>query len=295
MEVSSRHLRAFVTVAKAMNFTRAAETLGISQPALSATIQQLEDILAARLFDRAGRRMRLTEVGRLYLGIAQRLLYELDSSLGVVRDLVEKRIGKLHIAALPSAASEIVAPALAQFSRTYPQIQLTVRDALNAEVIERVRRGEVDMGFGIPEGDSPALDVATILQDRFVAVLPAGHPLTQQAAVPWAALRGLPLVQVALGSNTRRVVDRLLGGADRGTGGRIEAQIVSTAVGLVANGLGISVLSELSTAPFAKLRVVETRPLIDPEVSRPLSLITRKGQTLSPAAEAFRNQLLGPA
>ena len=295
MEVSSRHLRAFVTVAEAMNFTRAAETLGISQPALSATIQQLEDILAARLFDRAGRRMRLTEVGRLYLGIAQRLLYELDSSLGVVRDLVEKRIGKLHVAALPSAASEIVAPALAQFSQTYPQIQLTVRDALNAEVIERVRRGEVDMGFGIPEGDSPALEVATILQDRFVAVLPIGHPLTRQAAVPWAALRGLPLVQVAPGSNTRRVVDRLLGGADRGTGGRIEAQIVSTAVGLVANGLGVSVLSELSTVPFAKLRVVETRPLIDPEVSRPLSLITRKGQTLSPAAEAFRNQLLGSA
>ena len=292
MDISARHLRAFLAVSEALNFTRAAEEVGVSQPALSATIQQLEQMLGARLFDRAGRRVALTEMGALYRGIARRLLSEIEASRGIVRDFVEKRKGRLNVAALPSAAAAFVAPELKRYRRTYPSVQLTVSDGTNDEILELVRRGEVDMGFGICEPDDRDFDVTVVLHDRFVAVVPPDHALARKYTLQWRDLVGHPFIRVAKGSNTRRIVDDTFARIGHALDSAITTNIVPTAVGLVAHGLGVTVLSDLSTAPFAKLGVVATRPLDAPQVSRPIGLITRAGRSLAPAAEAFRHQVL---
>ena len=117
INLSARHLRAFIAVANVQNFTKAAQKLNLSQPSLSATIRQLEDMLGARLFERHTKLVRLTIIGESYLGVAQRLLSEMDSSAEVVRDLLEKRKGNLHIASLPSVAAGILARELSRFPR----------------------------------------------------------------------------------------------------------------------------------------------------------------------------------
>lgn len=291
MDISTRHLRAFTTVADVLNFTRAAESLGVSQPALSATIRQLEGLMGAPLFDRAGRRVRLTKAGMLYLGNARRLLEDMERSTGAIRDFVEKRTGRIDLAALPSAAFELVAPALHRFNADYPHVKLVIRDALNDEVLELVRRGEVDLGFGIvlePERD---LDTAILYRDRFVAAVPAQSALAAAPTVAWSDLGAVPIIHVAKGSNTRSVTDSVLArlGIARTSG--VEAQIVSTAIGLVANGLGVAVLSELSCKPFIHMQSVAIRPLVEPEVDRPICMVSRAGRHLSPAAAAFAELL----
>lgn len=207
MNISTRQLRSYVTVARELHFTRAANLLGISQPALSATIHQLEETVGAPLFDRTGRRVHLTQMGAEFLNSATRLLEDMEQSVASLRDLVEKRTGFVKVAALPSAVYRILAPALGEFHQHYPQIKLTVRDSLNDDILQAVRRGDVDFGIAVPPDDSNELAEIRLLDDQFVIAMHRSHALAKKENIQWSDLRGFPIVHVARGSNVRKEVE----------------------------------------------------------------------------------------
>ena len=144
MNLSTRQLRAFLALAEQRSFTRAAEQCHLSQPAFSALIRSLEDALGARLFDRDTRSVQVTPEGRLLEDAARRLLSDVDSLLANLNDHVQRRKGRVSVAALPSLAAGWLPQLFAEFRRLYPGIALNLIDTLSDNCLELVRAGKVD-------------------------------------------------------------------------------------------------------------------------------------------------------
>ena len=135
--VSLRHVRAFVEVGELGSFTAAADTLAISQPALTTTINQLERLLGVTLFMRTTRRVELTDVGNEFLPVARRLVSDYDSAINAVHEAGQRRDGQVKIAVLPSLAITILPRAIELFAEKQPQIKVQVRDD-NAKGVHRL-------------------------------------------------------------------------------------------------------------------------------------------------------------
>lgn len=292
INLATRHLRAFLAVAEARSFTRAAETLNQSQPSLSATIRQLEDMLGAPLFERNTRHVQLTGIGESYRGVAQRLLSEMQASTDVVRDLLEKRTGNIHVAALPSVAAFYLAKALQVFRARYPNIGISVNDDFNDTLLKLVRRGDVDLGFVHLTEEVPDLDATLLFEEPYVLVCASDHDLAQRRTVNWADLADRAFINVSQGSSTQYTVQRAF--AENGIVMRsaIETNYVSTAIGLVSQGLGVTAMPDHAFRHLAGRENLITRPLVSPSICQRIHLATRKNRLLSPAADAFRAQVL---
>lgn len=168
-------LRVFAVVAEHEHYTRAAEALGISQPALSVHVRDLERQLGLALFERAGRNIRLTEAGRLVHGYARRILalaVELDEAADDLRGL---RAGSLRLGASTTVGEYLLPEVLAAFRRRHPGVAVTVEIGNTRRIADRLRHGELHLGLlGEPLGD-PGLDCAPFRDDELVLIVPPGH------------------------------------------------------------------------------------------------------------------------
>ena len=287
MNVSLRQLRAFLAVAKLRHFRRAAESLHLTQPAVSRHIADLEAELDVRLFDRNTREVVPTEAGRYLQSAVERVLEELESVLAHVHSEGERRHGKVRVAAAPTLSAGLMPQCIAACARDYPELTVQLHDQVQTLVLDSVRGGEVDFGLAIEPADSETFDSETILHDPFVLVCRRDHPLAKLAAVPWKKLRGEPLVLLDPTSGSRRLIDYQLATH------QIEADVVQqaghthTAFRMVEAGLGISVTPNLSL-PASDLLVV--RPLM-PVARRAITLIRRRHRSLSPIAELVWAQI----
>ena len=292
INLSTRHLRAFLAVAEVRSFTRASETLNQSQPSLSATIRQLEHMLGAALFERSTRHVQLTGIGESYRGVAQRLLSEMEASTDLVRELLEKRTGHIHVAALPSVAASYLATELRKFRTLYPNIGISVNDDFNDTLLRLVRRGDVDLGFVHLTEEAPDLDATLLFEEPYVLVCAQDHPLAGAGDIDWADLARHAFINVSRGSSTQDTVQHAF--AENGIVMRsaIETNYVSTAIGLVSQGLGVTAMPEHAFRQLARREDLITRQLRCPSTSQRIHLAVRKGRLLSPAAEAFKAQVL---
>jgi DNA-binding transcriptional LysR family regulator len=176
-ELSTRQLRAFLTLADSASFTRAAAACHLSQPAFSALIRGLEEQVGLRLFDRSTRHVVLTPEGAALRPRAQRLLEEFESALEGLRELAARERGRVAVALLPSLAAGWLPQVLAGFRAKWPGITLSVADVLSEPCIERVQRGEADLALAAVRADTPELQAQPFCTDGFHLVLPAGHRL----------------------------------------------------------------------------------------------------------------------
>ena len=281
MNISLRQLRAFLAVARLQHFRRAAESVHLTQPAVSRHIAELEGELGVRLFDRNTREVTPTEAGR-YLQVAlERVLEELEGVLEHVHSESERRHGKVRVAAVPTLSAGLMPQCVAGCLRRYPQLTVQLHDQSQVAVLDSVRDGEVDFGVAIEPAESGAFECETILHDPFVLVCHRTHPLARLAAVPWKKLHGMPLILLDHTSGSRRLIDRQLASL------QIEADVVQqtghpyTAFRMVEECLGVTITPRLSL-PLSDELVV--RPLT-PGVTRAITLIRRRHRSLSPVAE----------
>ena len=152
-DLSTRQLRAFLALADRNHFTRAAEACHLSQPAFSALIQALEQAVGTRLFDRSTRSVQLTPEGRLFEPSARRLLAGVAEALQDLGDQVERRRGRVHIAALPSLAAGWLPALFAEFRAAWPGVELALSDQLSDACVDLVRGGQAD--FALAAGGTP--------------------------------------------------------------------------------------------------------------------------------------------
>jgi len=290
MNISIRQLQAFAAVARLGSFTKAASALHTTQPALSVQIGQLEDSLGLRLFDRSTRSVAITPVGRELLPRAERALAEVAALTESARGLGVRKIGRVTVAALPSVASSLLPEAIAAFGERWPGIAVALRDALSAPVIDMVRNGEVDFAIGGEPPPEQGLDFTLLGSDEMVAVTRVDHPLGKARRITLEMVAGHPLILMSRGSSVRRLVDEAL--AERGCLVQPvqEPVYMSTAVAMVRAGLGVALLpssaSELRGATDLVGHHIAHRGM-----SRPVGILTKRGQTLSPAAVEFEKTL----
>ena len=272
-------LRAFVAVIDLEGFHRAAETLNLSQSALSRRIQRLEAAVGAALLERTTRRVALTTAGRELLPLVRRMLDEFDSSLFAMREVGRQRGGQITLACVPTAAFYFLPSVIARFNEQYPNIRFRILDLSANEGLESVARGEVEFGINLLGASDPELTFEPLIEDPFVLACRRDHPLANRDLLTWSDLEGQPLVAALVRAGVR-------------LSWSYEVTHLSTSLGLVEAGLGISVLPKLAT-PQADHPIIVTRPIQNPEVSRTIGVVRRRGGRLAPAAERFLEMLLG--
>lgn len=277
-------LRAFIAVAELASFRAAAEAIHLSQPALSRRIDKLEGALGVRLFDRDTRNVELTAVGRDFARKARSLLDELEEMLLGVRDVAANRWGQVTLACIPSTAHYFLPSVLGQYHRRFPRIRVRVIDEGANEVLSAVAHGEAELGLDITGSDEPTLEFEPLLTEAFVAACPRDHPLARRNTVTWAELGRYDFMTVDKASGNRLVMDLALASKRDRPQACFETRHVSTLVAFVEAGLGVAAVPALSMPRKGHAALVSVR-IVEPEVTRTVGLIKRRGRSLSPAAE----------
>ncbi|HEU5296253.1 MAG TPA: LysR substrate-binding domain-containing protein, partial [Burkholderiaceae bacterium] len=273
INLTTRELNAFLTLAELRNFTRAAARCHLSQPAFSALVRALEGSLGARLFDRTTRSVELTAEGRVLIEPAQRLLRDAEAALADVRDHAARRRGRVAIALLPSLAAGWLPPLLAKFHRTYPGIEIDVADVLSDACIERVRAGSADFALASTRTATPELHTEEFCRDAFHLVCPRDHALARRRGrIELKDLAPYPIVQLARSSSVRQYVETAIYPTQLRT--MIELDQLSTVAGMVRAGLGITIVPSLTLFHFADPQLA-TRPLHAPALVRRVYVVRR--------------------
>ena len=286
MNINFRQLRAFATIGRLGSFTKAADALHATQPALSAQIRELEEALGVRLFDRSTRSVTLTQAGADLLPVVDNVLGDLGSVVARARDVARRNTGRVTIAALPSLAATLMPLTVAQMRAQHPGITVVIKDALAERIIGLIRADEVDLALSSAPPVDPQLAFTPLLTDRMVAVLPAGHPLANARSVALAGLLASPIVLMDRDSSVRRIVDGACASIGRLAEPAYEAAYMSTAIGLVRAGLGATLLPSSASELRAASDLV-IRDLDQPRIERELGIVKQRRRAYSPAADAL--------
>lgn len=283
MNVTLRQLRVFQSVALTRNFSRTGEAIGLTQPAVSRAILELEQQMGLRLLDRTTREVALTEAGRSLAARLDRVLDELDATLGDIAGLADADGGKVRVASSPTLSAYLMPPCIAACAREAPRVRFLLLDRIQQDVLESVRGGEVDFGVVVEPPEVDDLHCEVILHDPFVLVTPEKHRLARHASVRWKALDGAALVLLDASSGSRRYVDDAL--ARHGAHCKVEQELAhpTTVFQMVEAGIGLTVMPRLAVPPGG-LHGLVVRPLL-PRLERTVMLVRRHDRALSPVAE----------
>lgn len=283
--ISTRLLHAFVALEETRHFTRAAERCHTSQPAFSAMIRKLEDAAGARLFERDTRNVTLTPEGELFAEVARTLIADIEAAFDDMADYVARRRGRVSIAALPSLAARALPAVIAEYRRLYPGVAVSLHDALSDQCLSLLRQRKADLVLTAPGADMLEFASRVLGSDPFYLVCRRDHPLANKRRIRPLELAGQEIVHLAPSSSVRQHVDVLLRDVGAVHAG-FEVEHLATVAGLVEQGLGVSLVPELTLFQFRQLDLAAI-PLVPQEQTRPILLVQRKDQALSIAAQAM--------
>ncbi|WP_159282013.1 LysR family transcriptional regulator [Rahnella variigena] len=285
MNYSLRQLRVFVAVSRYGSFSRAGESIGLSQSAVSHSMKELEAEMGVRLLDRTTREVALTDAGLRLANRVEPLLDELHAMLLDTRSFGTQHNGRVRIASSQTISAQLMPQCIASGALQYPDIRVILRDQAQQLVLNSVRNAEVDFGIVIDPGENTDLDCEPILHEPFLMMCREDHPLAALPEVKWQALNGQKLVLQDYASGSRILIDGALKAQ------KVKAEIVqeighpATLFPMVEAGIGISVIPALALpGPEGSKLVVKS---LVPEINRVLMLVKRKNRSLSPAAQAI--------
>ena len=284
-------LRVFSAVMELGNFHRAAEVLNMSQPSLSRRVKKLEQTLGAELFERSTRSVVPTAAGRELVPLVRRLLDEFDTSLFSFRGSGPERGGLMSIACIPTAAFYFLPAVIRRFRKVYPRYRFRILDLPANDGLVSVSRGEVEFGINLMGASEPDLDFMPLKEDPFVLAARRDSPIAQKRSVTWRDLKPYPLITVFRSSGNRLLMDAALSKHNISLDWAYEVTHLSTSLGLVEAGLGISVLPRMAT-PLSDHPILVTRPVEHPKISRTIGVVRRRGANLSPGAHQFLQMLI---
>jgi DNA-binding transcriptional LysR family regulator len=293
MNIELRHLRYFIAVAEELHFGRAAARLNISQPPLSQQIQILEQQVGARLLARTNRSVSLTEAGRQFLADSRQILSLVDDAAARAERLHLGETGELRIGFTSSAPFiSAVSDTLSSFRRHYPDVHIQTREINTREQIVPLNEGSLDLGLMRNTHLPDTLSWEVILREPLLAMIPRDHPLAELDSVTLAQLAQEPFVFFDPHVGTG-LYDDILGLMRRYGQAPVITQEVGeamTIIGLVAAGLGVSILP----ASFKRVQLSEMRwvAIAEEDAVSEMWLVWPKHHEQSHAAQRFKNQLI---
>ncbi len=290
-------LRAFVEVAGRLSFQEAAHRLELSPSALTRRIKRLEVALGAALLERTKRRVALTPLGRDLLPRALALVEQFDADLRWFADASNAHFGQLKIACVPTIARTLMPRLVALYAQRWPDVQIRIVETHVATLVRMLHDGEADLGIGFLPTPDPDLLLDELLVDPYELACPQGHPLATRQSVTWADLQPHALIMSGdpRSSGNRQVLDSALQQVRREPGSVVQVEHLSTSMGLVEEGLGITVVPRSAITAEQRRRLV-IKPLTGPSVTRSIGVLRHRSRTLSAAARHFRQTVrrLGP-
>ncbi|MGV6873786.1 LysR substrate-binding domain-containing protein [Pseudochelatococcus sp. B33] len=284
-------LRVFLAILEEGSFVGAAETLNLSQPALSRRIKHLEASIGAVLLERTTRRVTATSVGQKLQPIFARMIDELEMSILSMSETGNRQSGIVTIASVPTAAFYFLPRVIKQFNAQHPCIRFRIYDLPAHEGLQSVADGHTEFGINMLGSADSDLRFTHLMDDPFVLACHRDHALAQQDRVRWTDLAGFPLIGVSRHSGNRTILDNALAKLDVDLDWFYEVNHLSTSLSLLEAGLGVSVLPRLAT-PQGNHPSIVIRPIEDPVVIRPIGIVERRAGRLSPAAARFRGMLI---
>jgi DNA-binding transcriptional LysR family regulator len=285
-----RHLEVIYSVMKAGSVTSAARMLGMSQPACSMMLKHAESHFGIRLFERVGGRMQPTPDAQALMPHAEAIFDQVSAFNRIAKDLKGGRLGRLTIGSSPGLLGAIIPPAADSFSKKYPMEGFTLLAISRAQVIERVKSGELDIGIVFDPVDSSGIKMTHLSSTEIACVVPVDHPLAERKTIGVADLVGLPVISY---------------GRETMLGGLIAAQFVeatgiepsiacevnsATTACILSGRMGYVALIEpliMSSGIFPGLVVKPFRPLIEHKIQ----MIEQLNQPRSHLAELFAAHL----
>jgi DNA-binding transcriptional LysR family regulator len=284
--MDSERLRVFLAVARARNFSRAAERLGKTQPSVSQAVAALERELGQLLFRREGRTTHLAPAGKLLVAHAERIFEEMDRARARLAGLAELRAGELVVGTSDTLALYLLPPLLAAFRKRYPGVELRLDNRPSPATAARVVEGKVDLGvvtLPLPAGERVRFEPLRPHHD--VVICPPGHPLSRRRRVAPRDLAGHPLLLLDRGTGTRAALESAFTRAGLRPAVSMEMSSVEVLKRLVELGFGLSVVPALSVEREASAGTLEVIPLTGLS-GRQVALALPTG-SVSAAASAF--------
>lgn len=276
--MSDRRLQVFQTVARLLSFTKAAEALHMTQPAVTFQVRQLEAHFDTRLFDRTHNRISLTEVGQRVYEYAERISRLYEEMDGAVRELTGDAGGTLLIGASYTIAEYMLPALLGGFKTSHPEVGIRLRVSNTEAVVAMVEDNEVDLGVVEAPVPNRGLVVELCRVDELVAVTAPGHPLADKERVAVAELLEYPYIGREKGPGRCEVVQEYLeaaAAASRKVDTVMEFGGPEAVKGAVEAGMGVAVLSRTTIQKELRLGTLVAIPL-DPPLERPFSFVRQK-------------------
>jgi LysR family transcriptional activator of glutamate synthase operon len=278
-------LKYFTTIAEAMSFTAAAELLHVSQPALSYQISNLERELGTRLFERKGRKIDLTADGKVFLPLAQGVLFRANEAVRILQEHIGTEVGEVQIGCLPCVAEYLMPAVLAEFHQHHPGVRVDVVESEDLELQRLIQSGSIDFAVVTLPGSPHATDISPLGTEYLRVVTSVRHRL---AGRPSLGLRELSGEDFVLGQSssalTARIMEacRLAGFEPKVT---CQAGSLEAVKNHVRQGLGVSILPAISLEGLGRQALAVIG--IEGGMTRDLSLIAARDRSLTHASHVL--------
>jgi len=279
-------LNSFLEVAKLQSFSRAAEKIYRTQPAISAQVRLLEQECGEKLFDRSGKRVSLTPAGEILRRYAQKIIEMHKEALQAIAELNQTARGKLQIGANEATCLYVLPKTFARFKHLYPLVQISIYRNFSHKILQKVQEGAVELGIVTLPQTANNMEVIPVFRDEMQVVVPVDHPLARNKSVTVEEVAQFPLILPKTG-HTRVVLDRLLRDFRDHLQVSMELASVETIKKFVGAGLGISLVSRAYAQPEVAAGLLRLIPLEGLKLHRELGLIYRRDRYLSLPAKVF--------
>ena len=277
-------MRSLVAVARCGVITEAASQLGITQPALSRRMQQLEEHFGTPLLERGRNGVRLTEAGRMAAEEADTLVGRFDRLHDTIAAHLRLEAGTVRLGGGATAVSFLVPPAIAALQQDHDKVRFQVKEAGSKEIEGDVAAERLELGIVTLPVQNRELEVLPLFADRIVPVAAASHPLASELKIPARHLSGFGLVGFERGSAIRQIIDSRLREAGIDMNVVMELRSIPAILRMVATTGNLAFVSLLGVEADPAVVVLDVRGL---HITRKLGVISRRGRTLSPAAAAL--------
>jgi DNA-binding transcriptional LysR family regulator len=287
MNINLKQLRAFVEIYRGGKFKTAADRLHLTESAVSMLLKRLEENVGVQLFARTTRSLHPTEAAREAIDSVERILSDIETLGANLKDLSEKKRGKLRLAATPAFASTFIPVVMQQFLQAYPGVHVLLEDCASDQILPKVLAGLVDFGIGSFDANSADVSVDVLTRDYLSVICRKDCPLARKRSVRWSDLEDYPVITTKPSSgSTRGLIDQAFAATGRQFVPAYETAFMATAVRMVSVGLGIAVSPSL-VIKQSGIDDLITKKIVDPSTSRSVSVVRRKAFPLSPSAESF--------
>jgi LysR family carnitine catabolism transcriptional activator len=293
MNVTIKQVRLFVEVARTLSFARAATAVHLSQPAVSLAIQNLEQNIGGRLFERSTRSLTLTPEGKAFYPTATRLLNEWSEALKDVNNLFTLQRGKLNMAVMPSFSANVLPAIVREYHEAYPQVNLSIQNIVMDEAIESVKKGRNELAVSFASENMSSLEFTPLYDVTFMAVY-SDHFLPQLAKInltaDWSALFDLPMVAMDKDSTVRRWLDETTQQHNLTSNIVAEVNQLDSLGQMVSMGLGVGVVPSICEGQMRQMGL-HMQNISSDVLKHPVGIVTRSSAPLSTSAQAMVNLL----